>query len=76
MIFLISLISGCQTRINITKACGIGDQYDDIDLGLSAESEIEDYQAALVIRKHEIKKLNRDAVQDAICVNEIQRYLK
>ena len=75
-IFTILLTSGCQTRINIVKACGIGEQYDDINLNLSADSHIEDYQAALVVRKHEIKKLNRDAVQDAVCVNEIQRYLK
>lgn len=75
-IFLILSISACQTRINIVRACGIGDQYEDIHLGLSRQSTINDYQSALVIRKNEIKKLNRDSAQEAVCVNEIQRYLK
>lgn len=76
MIFLILSISACQTKINIVKACGIGNQYDDINLGLSSESLIDDYQAALVVRKHEIIKLNERALEKAICANEIQRYLK
>lgn len=75
-IFLILSISACQTRINIDKACGIGRQYDDINLGLGPDSNIEDYQGALVIRKHEIKMLNRESLHKAACVNEIQRYLK
>ena len=75
-IFLILSISACQTKINIVKACGIGNQYDDINLGLSSASLIDDYQAALVVRKHEINKLNERASEQAICANEIQRYLK
>tara|TARA_R110000850_G_scaffold254205_1_gene379524 strand:- start:56 stop:277 length:222 start_codon:yes stop_codon:yes gene_type:complete len=73
---LILSISACQTKINIVKACGIGNQYDDNNLGLSSASLIDDYQAALVVRKHEINKLNERASEQAICANEIQRYLK
>ena len=78
MIFLILSISGCQhgVKVNIAKACNIGGQYDDINLGLSRESDIEAYQAALVIRKNEIKWINRAALQEAVCVNEIQKGLK
>ena len=76
MIFLILLISGCQTKINIVKACGIGNQYDDIYLALNSESKVVDYQKALVIRKHEISRLNERALEQKACANEIQRYLK
>lgn len=76
MIFLMLSISACQTKINIVKACGIGNQYDDINLGLSSESIVDDYQAALVVRKHEINKLNERALEQAVCADEIQRYLK
>jgi hypothetical protein len=76
MISMILSISACQTKINIVKACGIGNQYDDIHLGLSSASLIDDYQAALVVRKHEINKLNERALEQAVCANEIQRYLK
>ena len=76
MISMILSISACQTKINIVKACGIGNQYDDIHLGLSSNSSLEDHQAGLVIRKHEINKLNERALEQAVCSNEIQRYLK
>lgn len=75
-IFLTLSISACQTKVDIVKACGLGNQYAPVNLGLNSDSEIEDYQSGLVIRKHELKMNNRRSEQEADCVKEIQRYMK
>lgn len=74
LIFLTLLISGCAgKKFSVSQACSISPSQAMIKLGLNIDSTIEDYQAALITRKAEIKLRDRDIARIKDCVNELTR---